>query len=291
MSLATILQATVGGLLLGGVYALLSIGLALIFGVMRVINFAQAEFMMLAMFATYVLVTFFHIDPLILAIPIGCVLGLVGLALAGGLLERLPRGDHNAQLILTLGVSLVLQNLALIVFGPTPRPVVRSYTNAYWTPAGLFINEARLFACLASALLIVGLYFFLTRTWTGRAMRATADDPVSAASVGMNVRRLHVVAFMIGAGLAGTAGALTVTFTAASPSIGNDFIIIMFLSVVLGGLGSVFGAAIGAFGVGLVQSLSGLILPLQLQNVMLFIVFVLVLLVRPQGLFGLRRRT
>lgn len=122
-------------------------------------------------------------------------------------------------------------------------------------------------------------------------MRATADDPVSAAGVGMNVRRLHVIAFMIGAGLAGTAGALTVTFTAASPSIGNDFIIIMFLSVVLGGLGSVFGAAIGAFGVGLVQSLSGLIVPLQLQNVMLFVVFVLVLLVRPQGLFGLRRRT
>jgi branched-chain amino acid transport system permease protein len=291
MSLATILQATVGGLLLGGVYALLSVGLTLIFGVMRVINFAQAEFMMLAMFATYVLVTFFHIDPLILAIPIGCGLALVGLVLAGGLLERLPRGDHNAQLILTLGVSLVLQNLVLIIFGPTPRPVVRPYTNAYWTPVGLFINEARLFACLASVLLIVGLYFFLTRTWTGRAMRATADDPVSAAGVGMNVRRLHVIAFMIGAGLAGTAGALTVTFTAASPSIGNDFIIIMFLSVVLGGLGSVFGAAIGAFGVGLVQSLSGLIVPLQLQNVMLFVVFVLVLLVRPQGLFGLRRRT
>ena len=93
-------------------------------------------------------------------------------------------------------------------------------------------------------------------------MRATADDPISAAGVGMNVRRLHVIAFMIGAGLAGTAGALTVTFTAASPSIGNDFIIIMFLSVVLGGLGSVFGAALGAFGVGVVQSLSGLILPL-----------------------------
>lgn len=111
MSLATILQATVGGLLLGGVYALLSVGLTLIFGVMRVINFAQAEFMMLAMFATYVLVTFFHIDPLILAIPIGCSLALVGLVLAGGLLERLPRGDHNAQLILTLGVSLVLQIL------------------------------------------------------------------------------------------------------------------------------------------------------------------------------------
>ena len=122
MSLATILQATVGGLLLGGIYALLSAGLTLIFGVMRVINFAQAEFMMVGMFATYVLATSSGIDPLILALPIGCGLALLGWLMAAGLLERVPRGDHNAQLILTLGVSLVLQNLALIVFGPTPRP-------------------------------------------------------------------------------------------------------------------------------------------------------------------------
>jgi branched-chain amino acid transport system permease protein len=291
MSLAMFLQATVGGLLLGGIYALLSAGLTLIFGVMRVINFAQAEFMMVGMFATYVLATTFGIDPLILALPIGGGLALLGLAMAGGLLERVPRGDQNAQLILTLGVSLVLQNLILLIFGPTSRPVVRPYTNSYWTPFGLFINEARLFACLASLIIMFGLYMFLTRTWTGRAMRATADDPVSAAGVGINVRRTHVIAFMIGTGLAGIAGSLIVTFTAAAPSIGNDFIIIMFLSIVIGGLGSVAGAALGAFGVGLVQSLAGLLLPLQLQNVLLFVVFVLILLVRPQGLFGLRRRT
>ncbi len=283
MSLTTILQAIVGGLLLGGIYALLAAGLTLIFGVMRVINFAQAEFMMVGMFATYVLATGLGIDPLLLALPIGGILALLGMVLAQGLLERVPRGDHNAQLILTLGVSLVLQNLMLVVFGPTPRPVVRPYTNSYWTPFDLFINEARLFACLASLVIMVALYLFLTRTWTGRAMRATADDPI-------NVRRTHVLAFMVGTGLAGVAGTLIVTFTAAAPSIGNDFIIIMFLAIVLGGLGSVAGATLGAFVVGLVQSISGLLLPLQLQNVMLFVVFVLILLVRPQGLFGLRQR-
>jgi branched-chain amino acid transport system permease protein len=290
MSLTTILQAIVGGLLLGGIYALLAAGLTLIFGVMRVINFAQAEFMMVGMFATYVLVTGLGIDPLLLALPIGGILALLGMVLAQGLLERVPRGDHNAQLILTLGVSLVLQNLMLVVFGPTPRPVVRPYTNSYWTPFDLFINEARLFACLASLVIMVALYLFLTRTWTGRAMRATADDPVAAGGVGINVRRTHVLAFMVGTGLAGVAGTLIVTFTAAAPSIGNDFIIIMFLAIVLGGLGSVAGATLGAFVVGLVQSISGLLLPLQLQNVMLFVVFVLILLVRPQGLFGLRQR-
>jgi branched-chain amino acid transport system permease protein len=290
MSLTTILQAIVGGLLLGGIYALLAAGLTLIFGVMRVINFAQAEFMMVGMFATYVLATGLGIDPLLLALPIGGILALLGMVLAQGLLERVPRGDHNAQLILTLGVSLVLQNLMLVVFGPTPRPVVRPYTNSYWTPFDLFINEARLFACLASLVIMVALYLFLTRTWTGRAMRATADDPVAAVGVGINVRRTHVLAFMVGTGLAGVAGTLIVTFTAAAPSIGNDFIIIMFLAIVLGGLGSVAGATLGAFVVGLVQSISGLLLPLQLQNVMLFVVFVLILLVRPQGLFGLRQR-
>ena len=290
MSLNTVLQAIVGGLLLGGVYALLAAGLTLIFGVMRVINFAQAEFMMLGMFAAYLLTTGLGIDPLLLAIPVGAMLALLGLAFAQGLLERVPRGDHNAQLILTLGVSLVLQNLTLVLFGPTPRPVVRPYTNSYWTPFDLFINEARLFACLASLVIMVALYVFLTRTWTGRAMRATADDPVSAGGVGINVQRTHVIAFMVGTGLAGIAGTLIVTFTAAQPTIGNDFIIIMFLAIVLGGLGSVPGAAFGAFGVGLVQSVSGLLLPLQLQNVMLFGVFVLILLVRPQGLFGLRAR-
>ena len=242
MSLTTILQAIVGGLLLGGIYALLAAGLTLIFGVMRVINFAQAEFMMVGMFATYVLATGLGIDPLLLALPIGGILALLGMVLAQGLLERVPRGDHNAQLILTLGVSLVLQNLMLVVFGPTPRPVVRPYTNSYWTPFDLFINEARLFACLASLVIMVALYLFLTRTWTGRAMRATADDPVAAGGVGINVRRTHVLAFMVGTGLAGVAGTLIVTFTAAAPSIGNDFIIIMFLAIVLGGLGSVAGA-------------------------------------------------
>ena len=190
MSLDIILQAAVGGLLLGGVYMLLAAGLTLIFGVMRVINFAQADFMMLGMFTTYLVATTTGIDPLLLAVPVGMALAALGMGFARYFLERVPRGDHNAQLILTLGVSLVLQHLVLIVFDPTPRVVVRPYTNAYWTPFGLFINEARLFACLASLVIMGALYLFLTRSWTGRAMRATADDPVSAEGVGINVRQI-----------------------------------------------------------------------------------------------------
>ena len=290
MSLTSLLQAIAGGLLLGGVYALLGSGLSLIFGVMRVVNFAHAEFMMLGMFATYFSATALNLDPLLLALPVGIGLGALGFVVGRTLLERVPRGDQNAQLILTLGVSLILQNLVLVTLGPTPHVLVRSYTNTYWSPAGLFINYARLYACVVSLLVMGALYAFLSRTWIGRAMRATADDPVSASGVGINVRRMHVTAFMLGCGLAGLAGTLMVTFTAAAPSIGNDFIVIIFLAVVLGGLGSIGGATLGAFLVGLVQSFSGLLLPLQLQNVTLFVVFVVVLLVRPQGLFGFQRR-
>ena len=166
MSLATILQATVGGFLLGGIYALLSAGLTLIFGVMRVINFAQAEFMMVGMFAAYVLATSFRIDPLILALPVGGGLALLGWIIAAGLLERMPRGDHNAQLILTLGVSLVFQNLMLIGFGPTPRPVVRPYTNSYWTPAGLSSTRRD---CLRASLRCCSWSDFITFIRTGPA--------------------------------------------------------------------------------------------------------------------------
>src|SRR5262249_6130291 len=199
----TILQAIAGGLLLGGVYALLAAGLTLIFGVMRVINFAQAEFMMLGMFAAYFLATALNLDPLLLTLPLGVGVGLVGPGVPLGLLHPVLRGDQNAQLILTLGVSLILQNLALVALGPTPRVVVRSYTNAYWSPAGLFINHARLYACVASLLIMGALYLFLTRTWTGRAVRATAHDPVSAGGCGLTGRRPPRVAFLGGAGPAG----------------------------------------------------------------------------------------
>lgn len=290
MDRVQIVQSLVGGILMGGVYALLASGLALIFGVMRVINFAQADYMMIGMFAAFLGAAYLDLDPILIAIPISIVVAFIGFLFARTLLENVPRGDHNSQLILTLGASLVFQNIALMIAGPTPRVVVRPYTNAYLMPWDLFVNEARLYAFCASLVVMVLLYLFLTRTWTGRAMRATADDPMPAAGVGIDVRRTHVLAFSLGSGLAGLAGALLSTFHATVPTVGNDYIVIMFLAVVMGGLGSLAGAAVSAFVVGLVQSISTLLIPLQLQNVGLFVIFILVLVLRPQGLFGQRQR-
>jgi branched-chain amino acid transport system permease protein len=282
-------QTLAGGLLLGGIYALLASSVTLIFGVMRVINFAQADFMMLGMLVAFGLNHFFGLDPIVMAIPVGLALALTGLPVAG-ILERVPRGNQDAQLILTLGVSSVIQSLVLIFFGPTPKIVLRPYTNQYFLAGNILINEARLFAFIAALIMMLGLYFFLTRTWTGRAMRATADDPVAAGGVGINVSRIHMTAFIIGTGLDGCAGSVMVTFLGVSPVVGSDFIMIMFLAVVMGGLGSVPGAALGGLLVGMMQSLGAQLVSLQLQNVSLFVLFVLLLLFRPQGIFGFRLR-
>lgn len=252
-SLSFLAQTIVGGLLLGGMYALLASSVTLIFGVMRVINFAQADFMMLGMFVAYFLHRFLGVDPLLVALPVGITLALVGLPVAG-IVERVPRGNQDAQLILTLGVSSVIQSLALILIGPTPKAVLRPYTVDYFVIGGVLINHARVFAFIGACLLMLGLYFFLTRTWIGRAMRATADDPTAAGGVGVNVSRIHIIAFIIGTGLDGFAGSLMVTFIPVTPFIGSDFIMIMFLAVVIGGLGSVPGAALGGLLVGMIQS-------------------------------------
>jgi branched-chain amino acid transport system permease protein len=289
MSLSFLAQTIASGLLLGGIYALLASSVTLIFGVMRVINFAQADFMMLGMFLAFGLHYFLGLDPILVALPVGITLALVGLPIAG-VLERVPRGNQDAQLILTLGVSSVIQSLALILIGPTPKVVLRPYTNRYIELGGVLINDARFFAFIAAFVVMFGLYLFLTRTWIGRAMRATADDPIAAGGVGINVARIHIIAFIIGTGFDGFAGSLMVTFLAVTPTIGGDFIMIMFLAVVMGGLGSVPGAVLGGLMVGLIQSFGGQLLTLQLQNVTLFVMFVVLLLVRPQGIFGFRLR-
>ncbi|MBJ7594289.1 MAG: branched-chain amino acid ABC transporter permease [Candidatus Dormibacteraeota bacterium] len=284
------LQYLVDGLLLGGVYALLAAGLAMIFGIMRVINFAQGEFMMLGMYAAYFGYTVLGLDPYLVALPAGLMILALGIVVATGLIERIPRGDQDAQLLLTLGLSLVLQNLAIAIFGVTPHALLRPYSNTLIAVGPLFVHESWLFACVASLVVMLGLYLFLSRTWTGRALRATADDASAATYVGISVRRMHSIAFGIGVGLAGLAGTLIATFHAVLPTVGQDFVLIMFVAVVLGGLGSIPGAVLGAIFVGVVQSVSAAFVPLQLQNAVVFLLFVVVLLVRPRGLFGLRVR-
>ena len=289
-------QYVATGLLVGGVYALMSIGLALIFGVMRVVNFAQGDFMMLGMYLTFYYAVALGIDPLLGALLTVPPFFVLGWAVHRAFLARVtgggdPNRQMDAQLILTLGMSLIITNATTMILSPTPRGIRTSYATQAFAVGPLLLNQARAYAFVLALALAAAVYVFLTRTDLGRALRAAADDPEAAAYQGINVRAMHGVAFGVGIALVAAAGGLIATYYPIEPNVAVNFIVLMFVAVVLGGLGSIPGAFVGGLGIGLVQSLTLLALPLQLQNVGVFIAFLVVLYVRPQGLFGRRART
>jgi branched-chain amino acid transport system permease protein len=291
----TLLQYLITGLLIGGVYALMSVGLALIFGIMKVVNFAQGDFMMLGMYFTYFLYTSYGVHPLL-----GAVLTIPPFYLLGMVVHRLllvhvsGRGttqEMDAQLILTLGLSLVITNGVTMLLGPTPRGIVTLLATEAFHVHGLFLNQARTYAFAVALLVAFGVYLFLQCTDLGKALRAAADEPEAAMYMGISVRRMHAIAFGLGIALTAVAGGLLATFWPIEPNVAVNFIILMFVAVVMGGLGSIPGGFVGGLVIGMVQSLSLLVVPLQLQNVGVFVAFLLLLYLRPQGLFGRRGRT
>src|SRR5713101_5455373 len=262
----------------------MSIGLALIFGVMRVVNFAQGDFMMLGMYLTYYYAVALGIDPLLGALVTIPPFFVLGLLIHRVFLARVtgggdPNREMDAQLILTLGMSLIITNATTMILSPMPRAIRTAYATQAFAVGPLLLNQARTYA------------FFLARTDLGKALRAAADDPEAASYQAINVRAMHGVAFGVGIALVAAAGGLLATYYPIEPNVAVNFIVLMFVAVVLGGLGSIPGAFVGGLAIGLVQSLTLLVLPLQLQNVGVFVAFLVVLYVRPQGLFGRRART
>jgi branched-chain amino acid transport system permease protein len=290
--MTTILQTLVAGLLIGGVVALLSSGLTLIFGVMRVVNFAQGEFVMLGMYAMVFLAGVTGVAypavfaPLLFAafVALGAALYWLTLLHVTGARFGGTRG-HDAQLIMTLGLSLVLQNLALMFFGSKPHLLGSAFTGA-WSVGDILFNKPRTVGFAVAAVSIAFLLWMLKGTKTGRLLRATADDTMAAIYMGIDVRRAHMIAFSIGTGLAGVGGGILATFYPTQPYVGEDFIVLMFVAVVLGGLGSVTGAVLGGLAIGMAQAFAPLLLPLDLQSVVVFALFLIVLFLRPQGIFG-----
>jgi branched-chain amino acid transport system permease protein len=290
--MTTIVQTLVAGLLIGGVIALLSSGLTLIFGVMRVVNFAQGEFVMLGMYAMIFLAGITGVTyPPVFAPVLFVGFVLFGAALYGLTLLHVTgarfggtRG-HDAQLIMTLGLSLVLQNLALMFFGSRPHLLGSAFTGA-WSVGDILFNKPRTVGFAIAAVAIGSLIWFLKASRTGRLLRATADDTLAAVYMGIDVRRAHMLAFALGTGLAGVGGGILATFYPTQPYVGEDFIVLMFVAVVLGGLGSVTGAVLGGLAIGMAQAIAPLLLPLDLQNVVVFGLFLLVLFLRPHGIFG-----
>jgi branched-chain amino acid transport system permease protein len=281
-----LLQAVVTGVLLGAVYGLVSMGLTLIFGVLGIVNFAHGSIMAIGLYASFVLVSTLGIDPY-LALPL-CVLLLFGLGILiqGGMLRRTLGQPLENQLLLTVGLSILIQNLLLMFFSPTPRAIHVNYVETNVNIFGATASLSRILAFVGAIAIGLLVWLLLTRTSLGTAIRAVAQNPRGAALVGVNVRRMYLVAFGLGTACAGAAAALILPFLAITPLAGEPFTIIAFITVVLGGLGNVVGALVAGLFIGLTYEVGGLLLPGQDKLLLVFILFVLVLLFRPQGLFG-----
>ncbi len=297
-----IFQAFAAGLMVGGTYGLMCVGLGIIFGVMRVVNFAHGDFMMVGMYATYYLVTGFGVlaflgpyaAPIVGAVLAGPIVFIIGWLLhrfliahvTGARVVSAEAEGHYSQIILTLGIALVLANGGLILFGSLPVSVQTPLSRESWAIGEVLLNKARTVSFFIAVAFAILLYMFLTRTSLGKALRAAADNPVAAAYVGIDVDRAHRFAFGLGVGITAVAGGLIASSQSFQPYIGFDFVIVMYAGVVLGGMGSILGAFWGGLTIGLVQQMSTLVLPYQLQNTAIFVVFLLIIFLRPQGMFG-----
>jgi branched-chain amino acid transport system permease protein len=308
-SVENLLQALSAGILVGAIYGLMCVGLALIFGIMRVINFAQGDFMMLGMYVTYYFFVALGVQPLfgnivgpyVAAFLAAPVLFCVGYFIHQFLISRvtgtrtvLLEGEgHHAQLILTLGIALILQNAGQVVFGSKVVSVRTALSSSAWIIGPLwgdlieiFVNKARAIAALVSLVVIVALVVLIGSTRLGRALRASANDPTAATYIGVDVDFAYRIAFALGISITALAGGLLAPNYPFHPFVGLEYVIIMYAGVVLGGLGSIVGPFWGGMTIGIVQQLSTLVLPTQLQNSAIFVFFLVIVLLRPQGLFG-----
>jgi branched-chain amino acid transport system permease protein len=283
------IQAVIDGLLIGGVYAVISIGLTLVYGVMGIINFAQAEFLMVGMLVAWFAWAFLGLDP-VLAAPLSfAVAFVIGWFVQGQLISRVLKAPSVAQIFLTVGLLIVIENSALLAFGSQFRSVTTWYQTISLSLGPLFVSVPYLIAFTMSLACGVALWWFMRTSWFGRAMRATAQNPGAAQLMGIDSALMYRIAFALGVGLTAFGGAVILPYVTVYPGVGSQYVVLMFTVVVLGGLGSVAGAVVGGLAVGVIQALSALVFPIQLQNLVLFIVFILVLAVRPQGLVGASR--
>jgi len=278
-------QAVVTGILVGGVYGLIAMGLTLIFGVLDIVNFAHGAFLAVALYISVVMVNRFGVHPMLaLAVSVP-VMFLLGAAVQRFVLAGAIGKPLENQLLITLGLALLIDNLLLLFFGPNPQSV--KLPGDTGVPIfGAVAELSRLLAFGVALVLAALLYVLLRRTRLGTAIRAVAANDSGAQLVGIDTRRIYMMTFAIGTACAGAAGVLVAPLVTIEPTTGELFNIIAFVVVVLGGMGNVVGALVGGLLIGLTEQLGAILLPGQSPLLAIFIVFVVVLLFRPQGLFG-----
>jgi branched-chain amino acid transport system permease protein len=288
LSFDVYLNVAVGGILTGLVYGLMALGLSVIFGVVRVVNFAHGEIMTIAMYIAITLFAAFHLDPLIMLVPIAAVLFAFGYVLQKQLINPFITRPDTSQFLLLVAVAIIIVNLLLIAFGPDARTVQASYAYDSFQLGPLIVDATKLYAGLAAIVVAAALFAFFQYSQIGTAIRACADNYTGALGVGLDVKHLYALTFGIGTACVGAAGVMMVMIVDVTPTLGPAYTLLAFVIVITGGLGSMPGALVGGVLIGLTEAMAGLLFSPSAKSMFSFAVLVLVLLFRPQGIMGKR---
>jgi branched-chain amino acid transport system permease protein len=283
-----ILNVAVSGVLTGLVYGLMALGLSVIFGVVRVVNFAHGEMMTIAMYLAVTLFSAFKLDPLVMMMPIAAVLFAFGYLMQTALINPFINRPEHSQFILLVAVALIMVNVLLLIFGPDARGVQTGYSLDSFKFGPLIADATKAYAAAAAIAAAAALFAFFRFTDLGQAIRACADNYTGALVVGLDVKKLYALTFGIGAACVGAAGSIMILIIDVTPAIGPAYTFLAFIIVITGGLGSMPGALLGGVLIGLTEALAGLFFAPSAKSMFAFGLLVLVLLLRPQGLLGRR---
>ncbi len=281
-----ILNVAVGGVLTGLIYGLMALGLSVIYGVIRVVNFAHGEMMTIAMFIAVVAFSTFQVDPLVMIVPIAIVLFALGYVMQAGLINPFINRPEHSQFILLVAVAIIMVNVLLLIFGPDAKGVQTSYSLDSFLLGPLVIDATKFYAGAAAIAVAIILFAFFQFAPVGKAIRACADNYTGALVVGLDVKKLYALTFGIGAACVGAAGSILILIIDVTPQIGPAYTLLAFVIVITGGLGSMPGALVGGILIGLTEALAGLFFTPSAKSMFAFGILVLVLLFRPEGILG-----
>ncbi len=286
MSLSLTIEVLIQGVLAGLVYGLMALGLSVIFGVVRVVNFAHGEFAVLAMYTAFVLLGLFKLDPIVASLPIAVAFFVIGYGLQRTVVQPFVTRSQHQQFILLVGLAMAIANGLLLVFGPESRHADLSYSFDSYSLGPVLVDKARVYGAGAALVVAGALFAFFRYTATGTAIRAAADNLTGAAVVGLDVKRLYAISFGVGLACVGAAGSIMLAANDMTPMLAPSLTLLAFTIVIVGGLGSMVGALAGGLLIGVAEALASLIVSPSIKSMVSFGLLVVVLALRPQGLFG-----
>jgi branched-chain amino acid transport system permease protein len=286
MNAANVVNLVISGVLTGLVYGLMALGLSVIFGVVRVVNFAHGEMMTIAMYAAVLLFGLLGLDPFLAVLPVAALFFLLGYVLQRALINPFITRPEHSQFMLLVAVAIIMVNALLIAFGPSARNVQLDYLLESIEVGPLLVDRGKLYAALVACAAAAGLFGFFRFTLTGKAIRACADNWLGAKVVGLDVKRYYALTFGLGSACVAVAGCMMILLVDVTPNLGPAYTLLAFVIVIVGGLGSMGGALLGGVLIGMSEALAGLFIAPSAKSMFSFALLILVLLFRPQGLLG-----